>query len=266
MHKDIKSLKVRCHKLWSSYHTVRSSQRYIDEKKELLSNASIVSARYAAMIYQYVGHYMLKELMEPYHTTTSFSTVQHYDALTYEEINSLMYSAGYVPRAIKTKLQKEKTSPLMKDLLIYFDDMIDSEGVINNGSRDWLELVNRGGLTCINGLTFELFLAIELELRSHFQVLQQEDIIEPATSAIKSNEDVLFFWAILSAGWDETSATNLLDRIIHLWITIRGFPMQVHSLRGTKLHRKNLPKNQKASGNNCNKRMQCYTLIIVCMV
>ena len=67
--------------------------------------------------------------------------------------------------------------------------MIDSEGVINNGSRDWLELVNRGG---INGLTCELFLAIELELRSHFQVLQQEDFIERATPAIKSNEDVIY--------------------------------------------------------------------------
>ena len=62
-------------------------------------------------------------------------------------------------------MQKEKTSSVTKDLLICIDDMIDSEGVINNGSRDWLELVNRGG---INGLTFELFLAMELELRSHF--------------------------------------------------------------------------------------------------
>ena len=101
--------------------------------------------------------------------------------------------------------------------------MIDSEGMINNGSRDWLELVNRGGLTCINSLTFEVFLAMELELRSHFQVLQQGDFIEQATSAIKSNEDVLFIWSMLSAEWDETSATNLFDRIIHLWITIRGF-------------------------------------------
>ena len=34
---------------------------------------------------------------------------------------------------------------------------------------------------------------MELELRSNFQVLQQGDFIEQATSAIKSNEDVLFF-------------------------------------------------------------------------
>ena len=63
---------------------------------------------------------------------------------------------------------------------------------------------------------------MELELRSHLQVLQQGDFIEQATSAIKSNEDVLFFWSMLSAEWDETSATNLFDRIIHLWITIRA--------------------------------------------
>ena len=64
---------------------------------------------------------------------------------------------------------------------------------------------------------------MELELRSHFQVLQQGDFIDQATSAIKSNEDVLFFGSMLSAEWDETFATNLFDRIIHLWITIRGF-------------------------------------------
>ena len=87
------------------------------------------------------------------------------------------------------KLQNEKTNPLTKDLLICIDDMIDSEGVINNGSRGWLELVNRRGLTCINGLTFELCLDMELELRSHCQVLKQEDFIERAMSAIKSNED-----------------------------------------------------------------------------
>ena len=113
---------------------------------------------------------------------------------------------------------------MTKELLLCIDDMIDSEGVIDNGSMDWLELVNRGGLTFINSLTLELFLAMELELRSHFQVLQRQgDFIAQATSAIKSNDDVLFFWSMLSAEWDETSATNLFDRIIHLWITIRGF-------------------------------------------
>ena len=137
---------------------------------------------------------MFKEIIKSHYATApSSSTVEHHDALTYEEINSLTYSAVYVPRAIKRKLQKQKSCPLTKDLLLCIDDMIDSEGMINNGSMDWLKLVNRGGLTCINCLTFEFFLAMELELRSHFQVLQQGDFIDQATSAIKSNEDVLFF-------------------------------------------------------------------------
>ena len=191
--KTLKGLKVRRHKLRSNYHNLRTSQHYIDEWEALLTNAKITSTSNAAMVYQYLGHYMFKEIIKS-HYATAYSW--HHDALTYEEINSLTYSAGYVPRAIKRKLQQKKSCPLTKDLLLSIDDMIDSEGMINNGSRDWLELVNRGGLTCINSL---VFLAMELELRSHFQVLQQGDFIEQATSAIKSNEDVLFIWSMLSA-------------------------------------------------------------------
>ena len=107
---------------------------------------------------------------------------------------------------------------------------------------------------------------MELELRSHFQVLQQGDFIDQATSAIKSNEDVLFFWSMLSAEWDETFATNLFDRIIHLWITIRGFSYAVHGLRGTKMQRKYPLKDRKASGNNCNKcNSYCCNVMSFCL-
>ena len=68
-----------------------------------------------------------------------------------EEINSLTYSAGYVPHAIKRK------QSLDERFTTRIEDIIDSEGMINNGSKDWLELVDRGDLTCINSLTLELF-------------------------------------------------------------------------------------------------------------
>ena len=87
--------------------------------------------------------------------TVELSIMMH----SLEEINTLTYSAGYVPRAIKRKLQKQKSCPLTKDLLqlLCIEDIIDSERMINNGSKDWLELVDHGDLTCINSLTLEFF-------------------------------------------------------------------------------------------------------------
>ena len=40
--------------------------------------------------------------------------------------------------------------------------------------------------------------------------------------AITSDEDVLFFWSILSAEWEEEESV-LFQMIIKLWITIRRF-------------------------------------------
>ena len=40
---------------------------------------------------------------------------------------------------------------------------------------------------------------------------------------IKNNEDVLFYWCIVSAEWEDDTASTLLDMIVTLWITIRSF-------------------------------------------
>ena len=49
--------------------------------------------------------------------------------------------------------------------------------------------------------------------------------------------------------WDKTSTTNLLDRIIHLWITIREFSYASAWLERYRTAQKKSTQNQKASGN-----------------
>ena len=73
-----------------------------------------------------------------------------HDPLTYEKINAIACLAGYVLRALKKKLLKVKSPcPLTKDMLLCLDSMISSDNEIN----DWFELVNCGGLTCVNSIT-----------------------------------------------------------------------------------------------------------------
>ena len=40
---------------------------------------------------------------------------------------------------------------------------------------------------------------------------------------ILSDEDVLFYWTIVAAEWEEEAEKTLLRMICELWITIRGF-------------------------------------------
>ena len=62
---------------------------------------------------------------------------------------------------------------------------------------------------------------MELELRTHLPIPLHENFIQQAIKrAIKIC--CCFFWSMLSAGWDEISATNVLDRVVSLWITMLG--------------------------------------------
>ena len=41
--------------------------------------------------------------------------------------------------------------------------------------------------------------------------------------SIATDEDVLFYWSITSAKWEEKEEQILLRMIIDLWVTVRGF-------------------------------------------
>jgi hypothetical protein len=71
-------------------------------------------------------------------------------------------------------------------------------------------------------MTFELFYAMELEFRKH---VGGEGINFDAAEMMERNEDVLLCWNIISASWDEECSSSLLQMIIKLWITIRGYSL-----------------------------------------
>ena len=178
--------------------------------------------KYWAMVFQYAGHFMLKEMIESKCTVTDAASYIS-PSLTYFEYNALRYAAGYVPCALRKKVIRSSYSQERKtDLLNCLDDMVDAD-VVPCDSTDWIECVNRGGLTFVNDLTFEIFVAMELEIRIHLQGPQQPVNLSSIAPAIKNNEDVLFLWSMLSAGWSESAGSTLLDMVISMWVGIRGF-------------------------------------------
>ena len=43
------------------------------------------------------------------------------------------------------------------------------------------------------------------------------------TEQILKNEDVQFHWCIIACDWEEEEAEALLEQVVKMWVTIRGF-------------------------------------------
>ena len=80
-------------------------------------------------------------------------------------------------------------------------------------SSDWIMLIDRGGLTCVNNITFELFQAMEIEFHEHLKLPLPENFRSIVASAIVNNEDVLFFWDIISTEWEEEVSRILINKM-----------------------------------------------------
>eukprot|EP00731_Ephydatia_muelleri_P034836 Em0081g1a len=143
------------------------------------------------------------------------------EQLTYEELNTLRYTAGYVPRALQKKLSKI-SHPRQKDLLLYLNERISDGSEPVADSSDWITIVNREGLVMVNNMAFELFYALEIEFR---RLIQPKGISDNAVQLLSNDEDVLFLWSIISSSWDSDCNSELLERIVKLWVTLRGFSL-----------------------------------------
>ena len=122
----------------------------------------------------------------------------------------------------KRNWQNQHT-PLKEDLQLCLLDLLDDGDEESNESQDWIASINRGGLTRINHNTFELFLAMEHELRKHLSMSQAPNLSNHLHASIVENEDVQFLWSIIGADWDENCGSVLLQMLVSQWVKIRGF-------------------------------------------
>ena len=228
--------------MWTSYHALRTSITYRSDWQTFLKSSVSVS-KVSPIFCQYIGNFVFKELIRLHHPiaeSTESNSIQH---LTYEEINALRYAAGYIPRALKKKLLKS-THPLKKDIQLCILDLLDDGDEDQNDSQDWLQLINRGGLTRVNNTTFEMFVAMEYELRKHIHQGQAPNLEHMVTS-IAENEDVLFLWSLISADWEESSASALLQMVIRQWVKVRGFSYASAWLEKYKVAQKQTTQKSK---------------------
>ena len=206
--------------IWRKYHILRTSDKYCKEWNSFLSKSTAVSQSSSSFI-QFIGHFIFKTLMLSHFSLDSPILPDQVSNLTHLELNAIRYTAGYVPRALIKKITKSHLSN-KKDLLLSLNELIECDGENPASSADWLNAINCGGLFCISDITFDFFVSLEYEVRAHIHAGQEIGVIH---SALQQSEDVLFHWSMITATWDNEVAIKLMEMIVKLWITVRGFSL-----------------------------------------
>jgi hypothetical protein len=152
------------------------------------------------------------------------------DYLDFEDMNALRYCAGYLLRSVKSKIDSS-AHPLKVKLLLCIEDMIevclyDSDNVDEQDSEKWFILINRGGLISVDDLTYNFLKAVEIEIRKLFKFNKANNIDsfkDIAFEKIAMNEDVLFYWDMVSVNGECIEANELFKLLVQQYITVRGF-------------------------------------------
>ena len=170
----------------------------------------------------YIGHHIFKELIKICHPVPTVASTPP-PSLIYNERNALRYVAGYIPRLLKKKLSTS-SHPLKKDIILCISDLLADDGDEeddDDDSHDWVDLVDRGDLTLVNNKTFDVFVAIEYEVRNRLG--KDMELTDAVMKEIAESDQVAFFWSLLNEEWQEESSVALLHMVVSQFLKIRGF-------------------------------------------
>ena len=238
----VKSLKAQREKMWTGYHALRTSKNYRALWESLFKQLGVTVS---PIFCQYVGHHIFKLLIAEHFTLNPTTSTDLPKPLTLEETFGLRYTAGNIPRSLRKKITKSK-HPLKNDLLLCLFDLLDEGDDADHDSKRWVESINRGGLTRVNNSTYNVLVSMESEIRNHLSGFQLPNLQE-VTEAIMKNEDVHFFWSIVSSDWEQSSATALLHMMVSEWMKIRGFSLASAWIEKYKVAQKQTTASQKGS-------------------
>lgn len=131
---------------------------------------------------------------------------------------------------------------LFIDNTIDYDASQEDEPAQPSTSSEWLILINRGGLIRVDDLLFELFVAMELELRNYLSISNASMFMNENMKEL----NVLFFWDTISVNWEHSEANELLRLITEHYMTVRGFSFASGFMEVYKITKKKGTQKSKA--------------------
>ena len=211
---------------WQKFYSFRSSEECCCKWKLFLCE---VDLQPYPMFYQHVTQELFEQIigkrLKVKKTVNSENTV----TVSTEEENVVRYIGGYVIRMLKKALR----SPKDKEIMIILDLMTKSseQPSSHDGSEQWTDDLDRGGLIHISDEAFECFYAIEVGIRRHLNMANIDDMDNSFRSRLVNDlvddPDVQFSWCIMGYDMDEECNTECLEMIVNKWVTIRGFSCMV---------------------------------------
>ena len=243
----LQATKTKRTKLWSLFHYLRNDRKgvLISKWSELLVALKIEVFDPICMqaVYEQLFEGLLKdEFCNNCETRDENKPI----CLAGDELNALRYAAGFVPHSLLKRFEKRTGEKFSQ-----FTTCLGEMAVVGEGSdilsytTKWFDLVNRGGLFPLNDDSFSLFVAIERVVKTVLQRhmlsgnADKDSFKQNVHDVVVANEEVQFFWCVLSQDIDEPEhSEELLFEIVKLWVSIRGFSIVASWVETYKQHQK----------------------------
>ena len=219
----VKSAHSKREVMWKAYHKLTTSQPFAEVWNSFVSKS--ISLASCPIFYQYVTERIFDQLIKEKFPISISACTETIASLSYIEKNALRYAAGYIPRSLCKKMKKS-SDPDKLELLLCIDDML--QGIPESDeSQEWIGMIDCGGLLHVSNEMYMVVTSMEVLIHQELQqdVTQVPSFKDKILKAIISNEDVLFYWCILSAPWEVEPQIEekLLRLVAGMWVTIRGF-------------------------------------------
>ena len=171
--------------------------------------------------------------------------------VTAEEENAIRYASGYLAMKALKKYKKTKgcNSVHFVECLLHMASSGEESSFIEY-TRDWIKKVDRGGLFHVNDNTFNFFKSVETKtqelLPKHLGTKADGPNKSDLIRMITEDDDVEFWWSMLAIDiLDEAGTTALLNELVDMWVTIRGFAVVSNWLEQYKIAQKSTVKKSK---------------------
>ena len=244
------SLRLRKEKMWRAYHRLRTAVSFRNDWKVFLHDS--ISQQACPAFYQHVTSIVFKELMKAEFPLPPPDIAEHPDRpLTFEERNALRFVAGYVCRKVRTKLEVSSI-PEKEEMVLCIMSFAGDEEDETEETELWLNTIDRGGLWHVNDTVYAFFAIVEEITRRFFtthkfsQLQSQDNMKQKMLEHLLHHGDVLFQWCFLTTSVSDSVASLLLERIIQLYVTVRGFGFATSCLEMFKQNMKQSLQRKKA--------------------